>query len=82
MSERPRPRARFWVEAVLAVLTAVLTVVTSVSPEWIEMLVGVSPDGGSGALEWALVVLLGLVTVTFAVLARAEWGQAAVDTAG
>ncbi|MBG0564640.1 ABC transporter permease [Actinoplanes aureus] len=74
-------RARFWAEAVLAGLTALLTLITLVSREWIEILFGVSPDGGDGSLEWALVVLLGLATVTFALLARAEWRRATVYAA-
>jgi hypothetical protein len=66
-------RARFWIEAGLALVTAVLFVVTLVSPEWIEILFGVDPDGGSGALEWGIVVFLLMATVLFGALARVEW---------
>jgi hypothetical protein len=68
-----RMRLRFWIEAGLAVLTAVMFVVTLFSPEWIEEVFGVEPDAGSGALEWAIVIALGLATVGSAVLARFEW---------
>ena len=74
-------RARFWVEAALAALTGLLTVLTLVSREWIEIVFGFSPDGGDGTLEWALVVLLALATAVFALLARAEWRRAATDAA-
>jgi hypothetical protein len=36
----------------------VLLVLTAAWPEWIEAIFGVEPDGGSGALEWALVAVL------------------------
>jgi hypothetical protein len=71
-------RLRFWVEAVLAVVTGLLFVLTLVTREWIELLFGVDPDGGDGSLEWAIVAALGVVTLTLSVLARAEWRRAAV----
>jgi hypothetical protein len=75
-----RMRLRFWIEAGLAVLTAVMFVVTLISPEWIEEVFGVEPDAGSGTLEWALVIALGLATVGFAVLARFEWKRQSAVT--
>lgn len=66
-------RARFWIEASLAFVTAVLVVVTLMSREWIELVFDIDPDGGSGAVEWGIVVFLFLATVLFGALARAEW---------
>jgi hypothetical protein len=70
-------RIRFWIEAVLASLTAGLSVLTLISREWIEVLFGVDPDAGDGSLEWAIVAALAVATVVVAWLARAEWRRAA-----
>jgi hypothetical protein len=64
---------RFWVEAVLSGACLVLTVVTLISREWLELVFGVDPDHGSGALEWGLVVVLGVGAVVAGLLARADW---------
>ena len=65
-------RRRFWPEAALAVTSAVLALVTMVWKDWIEIVFGVDPDGGSGALEWAIVAGLLLLAVASGALARAE----------
>lgn len=60
--------ARRWrVEAILAVLAAALGVLTVVVPAWIEVLTGLDPDAGSGALE--VLIAVGL----FAVAGIAAW---------
>lgn len=69
----PGRRAWFWVEARLAGCTGVLAIVTLVSQEWIERVLGVDPDGGDGSLEWAIVAGLAIATMVFVVLARLEW---------
>jgi hypothetical protein len=66
-------KLRFWIEVALASLTGALTILTLLSHEWIELVFGVEPDGGDGSLEWAIVGVLLLTTVVFAVLARSEW---------
>jgi hypothetical protein len=75
-------RRRFWIELALAAVTGVLAVVTLISHEWIEIVFGVDPDGGSGALEWGIVVVLALATVVFALLARVEWRRSAAADPG
>ena len=64
---------RFRIEAGLAVFSALLLLLTLISREWIEIVFGVDPDAGSGALEWALVAVSLASTVTFSTLARIEW---------
>jgi hypothetical protein len=66
-------RTRFWVELVLAVLAVGLLVLTLVWHDWIEKVFGVEPDGGSGAVEWLIVVGLLAVSVFLALAARREW---------
>jgi hypothetical protein len=64
---------RFWVEAGLAALAACLFVLTLITREWIEAITGWDPDGGSGSLEWGLVIVLLVAALLFGGLARAEW---------
>jgi hypothetical protein len=66
-------RKRFWVEIACGVLGTFLLVLTLISKEWIEEIFHVEPDGGSGALEWAIALgLLTFAVVSF-VLARREY---------
>jgi hypothetical protein len=66
-------RSRFWVEVGLGTLFAFLLALTLVTREWIEEIFGVDPDGGSGALEWLIVVGLGIAAAIAFGLARYEW---------
>lgn len=74
-------RARFWIEGGMAVVTAVLFVVTLVQHDWIESLFGVDPDQYSGSLEWAIVGVLLVATVALIALAGREWRRAAIAAA-
>ena len=69
-------RTRFWVEAALSSLTAGLLILTLATPEWVELLFGVAPDGGDGSLEWWLVTALAVITAGVSVLAGVEWRRA------
>lgn len=62
----------FWIELGLAVSSGCLLALTLVTREWIELLFGVDPDGGSGAIEWLIVAALAAFTLLFSVLARRE----------
>jgi hypothetical protein len=69
---------RFWCEVVLAAVTAGLAVLTLVTREWIEAIFRVDPDGGSGALEWAIVAALAVASLSLALVARWEHRHLAV----
>lgn len=63
----------FWVKCGLACSSAILLVVTLAWHDWIELVFGVDPDHGSGALEWLIVALTAVSTFWFAASARTEW---------
>jgi hypothetical protein len=65
------PSGLFRVEATLAVVTGLLGVVTLFWHDWIEV-TGWDPDQHSGSLEWAVVAVLLLVSLSLALLARRE----------
>ena len=77
MSLRTRSfsRVRFGIDLGIAIVATILAIVTLFSAEWIEVVFGVDPDGGSGTLEWAIVVGLFLTAAIAAVVARVDWGR-------
>ncbi|AZS37417.1 hypothetical protein CVS47_02053 [Microbacterium lemovicicum] len=57
---------RIIVQFALAALFLAVAVVTVIEPEWIEVVFGIDPDRGSGALEWVIVLALGVLAVVAA----------------
>jgi len=66
-------RTRMWIEALLAAVAAVLTAVTLIWPDWIELLFDASPDGGDGSAERAIAIAWLLAAIVFGGLARSDW---------
>jgi hypothetical protein len=66
-------RRRFWVEIGVAAATVSLSLVTSLFPDWIELVSGWDPDQYQGSVEWLIVIGLYHVTVVMLVLAAIEW---------
>lgn len=75
-TSKPKVRARFWVETVLAALTGAVFVLTLFWHDWLEAL-GFDPDNHNGAVEWLIVAALFVLCAAFAVSARLEWRRAA-----
>ncbi len=69
-------RLRFWLEAGMATVTSILFVITLVQRDWIEIVFGVDLDNRNGTLEWLIVGVLLVVTITLFTLASYEWRRA------
>jgi hypothetical protein len=70
-------RRRFWIEVSLAGTCLAVFAATVLAPRWIEQVFGVEPDGGSGALEVAILAALLCSTLVTCCMARGEWRRAA-----
>jgi hypothetical protein len=68
-----RRRTLFWIESGLAVLCALLSIVTVSRPAWIEALTGFDPDRRNGSFEWLIVAGLFTASGLAGLAARAEW---------
>jgi hypothetical protein len=77
-----RVRARFWLEAVLAVLCGGLAVLTVFWRDWIEAVTGFDPDHHNGSFEWLVVAGLFALCVLVGLAARAEWRRPASAAGG
>jgi hypothetical protein len=66
-------RARFWVEIVCGTVGLFLLALTLMSRAWIELIFGFDPDGGNGALEFAIASSLLAIVVASGAAARREW---------
>jgi hypothetical protein len=68
---------RLIVQVVLCAACAALAVLTAFVPDWIERLLGMppesGPDGGSGELEWGIVLLFAAGSLASGWWARRGW---------
>ena len=70
-------RMRFWLEAGAALSSASLLVGTLLEPRWFEWLFDEAPDGGDGALESGVALVVFLATTAwFSFRAQREWRRA------
>ncbi|HET8583726.1 MAG TPA: hypothetical protein VFL65_10755 [Jatrophihabitans sp.] len=69
-------RSRFRIEAITALLTAALAVITSIVPDWIEVLTGTDPDHGDGGIEVLIVAVLAVLCLASSVLAWLDYRRA------
>lgn len=72
-------RTRFWFEASAAFVSLVCCVVTALTPAWLEAVFGIDPDGGSGAIEWLIVVVASGTTLATLLAACLELRAATLD---
>lgn len=73
MSGSPR---RLKVESSVAAVGLVLLIVTLVWSDWVEIVFGVDPDHGNGLVEWSIVGVAALCTVTCSTLVGVGWRAA------
>jgi hypothetical protein len=66
-------RRRFFIALVLGSCFALMFLATLAWHDWIEILFGVTPDSGSGALEWSILLGLGLIAIGSLTLAGLDW---------
>jgi hypothetical protein len=69
-------RRRFWLELALAIVSIGLLVVTLLWHDWIEVVFGVEPDGGSGTSELAILLAWLAMALTSSCGAALEWRRA------
>jgi hypothetical protein len=76
-------RNGFWVRLALAAISAILSVVTLIWHDWVEIVFRIDPDHGSGWLEWLIVIMALGLAITFSISARREWQRSvSVATVG
>ena len=75
-------RLRFWLEIGLGALSALLLALTLVTPDWIERLFDVEPDGGDGSAEWGWAIALSAATLILFIDAGRIWWRAARAAGG
>jgi hypothetical protein len=70
--ENRLPR-RIWVEVVLGLISAAFLTLTILLPDWMEVLVGLAPDGGNGSAEWGIALSWAAASVLMFGFAGHTW---------
>jgi len=76
------PKLPVAVSAGLAIAAALAALLTLVQGDWIEVVLRIEPDRGTGAVEWLIAAALMALAVAFAALARHEWIVAVAPSSG
>jgi uncharacterized membrane protein YidH (DUF202 family) len=66
-------RARAWAETVLAMVAALVGILTLAYPTWFEALFEASPDEGSGTFERIVAVVLIAGSIALSLVARRDF---------
>ena len=73
-------KIRVGLETAIALLAALLGVMTIFGHDWIEALTGWDPDQHNGAAEWLIVAGLLVVAVAMGIAARRHWRLLLADS--
>jgi hypothetical protein len=63
----------FWIESVLATISALFAALTVLKPDWIEQILHLDLDHHNGSLEWQLAVAVSLAAALLSASAFREW---------
>jgi hypothetical protein len=66
-------RQRFYAEVILGAASVLLVLLTLIWKDWIEIVFGVDPDGGNGAVEYLVCLAFLAAAAGSWWLARTEW---------
>ena len=66
-------KIRVGLETAIALLAALLGVMTIFWHDWIEALTGWDPDQHNGSFEWMIVAVLLIIAVAVGATARRDW---------
>jgi hypothetical protein len=66
-------RGRVWLAVAAAAMSLGVLLPTVLGRNWIELLLGVGPDRGSGSLELLVLAVSAAGTLGFVLLAWVEW---------
>ena len=72
--------ARFWIETMAAMVGFALLLLTLVSHGWFELLTGYEPDGGNGAFEIVLPLVLLAIAASSSIAARRVYRRTPLTT--
>ncbi len=67
---------RWRFDVLAATAFTLLSVLTLMVPGWIEVVIGIDPDGGNGSLEWLIAAGCAVASLAFVLDAKVCWNAA------